>query len=258
MSTQAGQQTVVSPPPNLEFNEGQGRDEISEEVVIMENDERTEGYIIEALENLGLKPRTVENSNQAVDLATKKVRCFILDASMGQDRAQEGIEALTRIKKVDKSIFVSVYSNHEGLLEKARKQGADVVRSKSGDHMTDVVSIIAQAAPYLKGLVEKLWQTLGHHSDPPNPRTISEPPDMDINQRKYYELRTNPSWLKQHFGYYIAIIEGKLEDFDVDRRALLKRVRKVHSGKRIFFTEIKEQEELVRVLTPLRIDEGGS
>jgi CheY-like chemotaxis protein len=256
MMSEAPNSKSASAVAVLDFEEDEVRDDASDEVVVMEDDPRTEAYIVEALKTIGLKPHTVESAEEAVALAKKeKARCFILDANMGdEERAQEGLEALTRIKKYDKSISVAMYSNHVGLLKKARRL-ADVTRPKSGDHLTDIVNIVSQlAAPHLKGLVDKLWGTVGHQSDSPDKQRVPwEPSDSDINKQKYQELRANPDWLKSHLGYSVAIIDGNLEDEDTDRKELLKRVRKGYSGKSVFFTEVKEYEELIRIFSPMHL-----
>jgi CheY-like chemotaxis protein len=242
-----------APATSPAFDEDELHHKASDEVVVMENDRHTRAYIVEALRALGLKPRTVESADEAVALAKKeKARCFILDASMGGDRTQEGLEALTRIKKHDKTISVALYSNHWGLLKKASRL-ADVTQPKSGDHLLDIVKILAQlVAPHFKGLVGKLWGTLGHTSDPPPPRPQA-PTEVDVNKRKYQELRADAEWLASHLGHYVAFSEGELRDADTDRKKLLGRVRKEYSGKPVFLTEVKEQEEPVRIFSPLRL-----
>jgi DNA-binding response OmpR family regulator len=256
MHTEASPSESASEAPVMDFEEDEIRNDASDEVVVMEDDPRTAAYIVEALQTIGLKPHTVENAEEAVALAKKeKARCFILDANMGdEDRAQEGLEALTRIKKYDKSISVAMYSNHVGLLKKALRL-ADVTRPKSGDHLTDIVNIVSRlTAPHLKGLVDKLWGNIGHQSDSPDKRpSPGESSASDPNKLKYQELRANPDWVKNHLGDSVAIINGELVDQDTDRKKLLKRVRQVYSGKAVFLTEVKEHEDLVRIFSPLQM-----
>lgn len=241
-----------------EIQESASRESAVDEVVVMENDSITEAYIVEALHTFGLKPRTVETADEAVDFAKKKkARSYILDINMGNDRNQEGLNALTRIKKVDEDIFVAVYSNHPDKLQKARKIGADVCREKSGDHLGDIANIVSQMAPpHLRGLVDRLWDTLGHNSDSSNKGAPPQKPEQDINRRKYQELRVDRDWLKSHFGQYVAIVDGELKEEGADRQKVLEKVRKTYSGKSIFFTEVKEEEEVVRILSPLRFYES--
>lgn len=236
--------------PVFDPDESKLRHAASDEVVVMEDDPRTEAYIVEALRDLGLKPHTVVNADEAVALARDAgARCFILDASMGDDRTQEGLEALTRIKKHDRSILVAVYSTHPGLLDKASRF-ADVTHLKSEDHFSDIAHIITQfvATPF-RGLV---WKKSGAPEPPFVPRP-HEPGETDINKRRYRELRANAEWLKNYSGHFVAFIDGELKDADTDRRKLLARVRREHSGRPIFFTEVKEQEESVRIFSPLHL-----
>ena len=236
--------------PVFETDEDELRHDASDEVVVMEDDPRTEAYIVDARRALGLKPRTVGSADEAVALARDGgARCFILDASMGDDRMQEGLEALTRIKKHDKSIHVAVYSNHRGLLSKASRY-ADVTQPKSEDHSADIAHIITQLiAPPFRGLVGKIS---GAPETPYRARPQG-PGESDINKRRYRELRADAEWLKKHSGHYVAFIDGELKDADEDRRKLLARVRRGHSGRPIFFTQVKEQEESVRIFSPLRL-----
>jgi len=230
------------------------RHDASGEVVVMEDDPRTEAYIVEALRSLGLKPRTVGSANEAVALARDGgARYFILDASMGDNRNQEGLEALTRIKKYDESIYVAVYSNHRGLLNKARRF-TDVTQPKSGDHFSDIVHILTQFVPTpFKGLVRRLSRALEGAPEVPYEARRQETSESDINKRRYRELRADAEWLKKYAGHYVAFIDGELKGADTDRRKLLIRVRREHSGRPIFFTEVKEQEDSVRIFSPLRL-----
>lgn len=229
--------------------------EASHVVAVMEDDPCTSGYIVEALRMMGLTPLLIASAEEAVALArNENVRCFILDACMGgEERAQEGLEALTRIKKHDARISVAVYSNHNRLLKLA-KRAADVTQPKSGDHLSDIASILERLiAPHFKGLVARILAASGHVSDPPLRPRRAQPGEEDVNKRKYRELRADASWLKNHLGRYVAFIDGELRGADTDRQRLLGRVRREHAGRPIFFTEVREQEESVRIFSPLRL-----
>jgi hypothetical protein len=251
---------LLTPPTPAEspvFGESkdESRHDHSHVVVVMEDDSRTSGYIIEALQILGLTPRTVSSAEEAVALARdERARCFILDASMGsEDRAQEGLEALTRIKRLDAGISVAIYSNHNRLLKLA-KRFADVAQPKSGDHLSDIASILERLiTPHFKGMVARILAASGHISEQPHGPRLRASGEADVNVRKYRELRADAAWLKKHRDRYVAFIDGELRDTDTDRKRLLGRVRKEHAGKSIFFTEVKEQEESVRIFSPLHL-----
>lgn len=254
-----GAELLTSPPPAALPVFDAGRDEsrydASHVVVVMEDDPRTAAYIVEALRILGLTPHTVVSAEEAVALARNgNARCFILDACMGgEERTQEGLEALTRIKKIDDSISVAVYSNHERLLKKAERM-ADVTQPKSGDHLSDIASILERLIPpQFKGLVARLLAASGHISEQPQRPRPRESGEADVNKRRYRELRADAAWLKNHLGRYVAFVDGELRGADTDRKRLLGMVRIEHAGKPIFFTEVKEQEESVRIFSPLRL-----
>ena len=69
----------------------------------------------------------------------------------------------------------------------------------------------------------------------------------DPNFAKYRELKSNPSWLKENQGKYVAFAEGELlkistEDTSQSGEALLKWLiesEKFHDKKR-FFTQVTE------------------
>jgi DNA-binding NarL/FixJ family response regulator len=241
--------------PVFDESRGESRHDASHVVVVMEDDARTSGYIIEALQIMGVTPCTVSSADEAVALARdENARCFILDASMGgEERAQEGLEALTRIKRLDASISVAVYSNHNRLLELA-KRFADVTQPKSGDHLSDIASILERLiAPHFKGMVARILAASGHISEPPQRPRLRASGEADVNKSRYRELRADSAWLKKHRGRYVAFIDGELRDADTDRQKLLGRVRREYAGRPIFFTEVKEQEESVRIFSPLRL-----
>src|ERR1051325_4899049 len=87
--------------------------EVGEEVGVLEDDPETRNSISAKLRRIGVSPVEGEGEDHAVDLAQHRgVRFFIVDVNLGQSRAQEGLDALERLKKLEKDVKVAVYTNY--------------------------------------------------------------------------------------------------------------------------------------------------
>lgn len=233
------------------------RPEDSNEIFVMEDKPEWRASIEEALRSLRLKVRFVYSENEAVDYVRQGVaRYFILDIAMGGGRRkQEGLNALERIKSINRGVFVAVYSNFPDLLKKASGLSADFCQEKSADPAEDMQAIVK------KMLAKHLEESAPHFRETTNVIFFDNwgrqrrPPEPDRNHALYEQLRSDPEWMAKNAGKYIAIVDGALRGEDADRERLLRKARRefAKEGKRIYFTQVEEQEEVVIIHSPLYV-----
>src|SRR5689334_17133129 len=104
-----------------------------DEVAVMENDSTLMGIYEEPLKRFGFKVQTIGSADEAIHLAEgKNLYNYILDLHMGEDREQEGLDALERLKSIDENIQVAILSGYpEVYRRRAKRLRADIFRTKS-------------------------------------------------------------------------------------------------------------------------------
>ncbi|MCG8368809.1 MAG: response regulator [Pseudanabaenales cyanobacterium] len=184
------------------------------------------------------------NQDEAISLWEKGYHIYILDISMGNDRAQEGLDALERLKKKDSDNIVAILSanleNHRGSYALKR---ADIVQRKTSDRRRDIEEIILKMLKIrledLKGRLKDLTDSLAPKSEKIDQLLSHYPSDLDLvsselrkldplvpdelidkieekrkglisssledsNLLKYRELKLNPSRLTEDQGKYVG------------------------------------------------------
>lgn len=69
--------------------------------------------------------------------------------------------------------------------------------------------------------------------------------DRDLNFQKYRELKSDPVWLKNHEGLYVAIVGGEVVGVGEDRTGLLAKIRKGYPNRPKFFTEVRRKPRVI-------------
>lgn len=234
------------------------------EVGVMEDDKETFATLDNLLNSLGFEVYSIENVDEAINLAkTKKIRNYILDVRTGRDTQEEGLDALERLKLLDPSIFVGIYSGYPHK-RKAKRLKADVFQSKSHDKKADILSIvdcllahgifqIALLRDNLKSInvPDSLDST---HSTNPDTFTSDNLSQIDENFITYQKLISQPQWLHQHKNYYIAIWKGELIGKSKEKNNLLDEMISKYPNERFLFTRIEEQDTVLDIPSPFYVE----
>lgn len=230
---------------------------VSDEVIVMDDDDQTIAEVRTSLSKLGYRVRRAQNSEQAVRFAnTRPGRSFILDINMGDSREQEGLTALERIKVLHSTTFVGILSNYPGRYgAMAMRLGADIFQEKTGDQETDVYRIVERLCIHARKAYEEAQDVLssvigngnGHYS------TVFR--STVDNYSAYQMLRADSEWLAEHRGKYVAFLDGEMIADDPDRSSLLCRLRAEFPGCDIFLTQVEERETVIEIPAPLSLDD---
>ncbi len=134
------------------------------EVIVMEDRVTTQEAIKEILEReFNLQVKIVDSKEDAIDHAEKnrKIQCYLLDVHMGNDRQQEGIDALEEIKAINEKSFVSIFTGYpsQKIQRMASRLGADSYREKSFDLENDIREIGSQIKKHYRDLLQEQLQT---------------------------------------------------------------------------------------------------
>ncbi len=238
-------------------------------VIVMEDRVTTQEAIREILEReFNLHVKIVESKEAAISIAEQhqEIQGYILDVQMGNDRQQEGIDALEEIKAINEKSFVSIFTGHpsQEIQKMASKLGADLYREKSTDLENDIRYIGSQIKKRHHDLLQKQLETIERlRNDIINeleqinqlekqynsPFTYSPPKenvDIDVNIAAYEKLKLKEEWFAKYKGKYVAFIDGELIDSDEDEQKLLERLKTLKDqDKPIFFTKVEENPRIV-------------
>jgi ActR/RegA family two-component response regulator len=115
-------------------------------VCLMEDDGPTLEVWQETVKECGGVAAVARNPDHVVALAEKGVRHFILDCHMGSaDRSEEGLNALERLKDKYSDARVGILTGYNQYKPKAMRLKPDHFLVKSGNHQTDVRSMLTES-----------------------------------------------------------------------------------------------------------------
>lgn len=243
------------------------------EVIVMEDRITTQEAIKEILEReFNLQVKIVDSKEDAIDYAEKnrKIQCYLLDIHMGDDRQQEGIDALEEIKAINEKSFVSIFTGHpsQEIQRMASRLGADSYREKSFDLENDIREIGSQIKKHYRDLLQQQLQTINRlREDAINELEKINKLDKvydssstsllfkDVNIDAYEKLKLNKEWFATYQGKYIVFIDGKLIASDKDEQKLLEQLKAdKYQDKLIFFTKVEENTRIVDLPPSLWFD----
>lgn len=209
------------------------------EVVILEDSYEIKENIEKVLESKKIKSLSVDNSDDAVSLAIEGSSLFILDIR-GKHSKQEGLDALEQIKAVNPKAFVGIYSAFpQNYKRKAMKLGADIFVTKTAEHRQNIESIVFH---YLYAF----FQSSIH----PNKKVSSTLPhagassEFKENLNAFLEYKSDKTWFIKHHHRYVAFIDGKFIESDVNRDNLSSRLLKKYEKEIIFITKLETKEDI--------------
>ncbi len=247
---------------------------LANKVVIMEDDFMIQEHIFNFMEN-NLKWEVIkcDDQNEAVDIArNKQAAFFILDNRVG-DSKQEGLDALERIKSIDKTIFVAIFTAYSvkrreaenldcnlfveknrlqlNLLHivdemlKYRLQIVDNVSLENSKQLEDIKRLKKEIIKQLK-FVERLEDTYNKKSSSPKYQ-------QDRNRKAYEKCELDKKWLKENQGKYAAFVDGEFKFSCKDRDEFFNRLinSDEYKEKQIFFAEVGEKKRIIDEPTSL-------
>ncbi len=238
------------------------------EVIVMEDSEATQETIIEILEReFNLHVKIVDSKEEVIGIAEKhqEIQCYLLDVHMGNDRQQEGIDALEEIKAINEKSFVSIFTGHpsQEIQKMASKLGADLYREKSTDLENDIRDIGLQIKKRHGDLLQEQLETIDRlRNDIINEleQLDDSPFELlyfgDLNIAAYEKLKLDEKWLAEYKGKYVAFMDGRqLSDSDEDKQKLLEKLKTMQKeDKPIFFTKVEENPRIIELPSSLWFD----
>jgi ActR/RegA family two-component response regulator len=227
---------------------------------IMEDDEEWLNTIESELCAYGAGVCVAHNEEEVVELAKQRgVRIFILDVNMGPGtRAQEGLNALERLKAYDPGILVCVLSGYRDFRRQAQKLHVDHFEEKTGDRSANISrslhALLSRAGREFgcaaKKLASKGDPTGNLFDDPP------ADPLADSNYTALAKLREDAEWVSEHVGCYVALVDGQLVGSSDSRVDLLSAIRRAHAGKRRYVTQVVNEEVVEDLPSPEVVDDN--
>ena len=244
------------------------------EVIVMEDRVTTQEAIREILEReFNLHVKIVESKEAAISIAEQhqEIQGYILDVQMGNDRQQEGIDALEEIKAINEKSFVSIFTGHpsQEIQKMASKLGADLYREKSTDLENDIRYIGSQIKKRHHDLLQKQLETIERlRNDIINEleqinqldKLYNSPSTSlllkDSNIAAYEKLKLDKEWFAKHKGECVAFIDGELIGSNEDEQKLLEQLKDItKQDKPIFFTKVEENPIIVDLPSSLWFDD---
>jgi ActR/RegA family two-component response regulator len=226
------------------------------EVGVMENHKATLVALRCAFRGHGWRIKVARNVDEVLRLATGRgIRTFLLDVHMGEgERSHEGLDALERLKRLDRGLFVGILTRYPRYWMDARRMGADWSEPKTDNFEDSVRSMLtarlAAAMEELKAVPRR----------PPNggvgPSGVTPPvrgAARDRNLASYVRMKGNAVWMKQHKGMFVAFVDGGQVGAHHDRKVLLRDIRARYSDKPRFVTHVTRpgQETVVDIPSDL-------
>jgi DNA-binding response OmpR family regulator len=140
-------------------------------VVILEDMSLIREEIQQFIKNeLGWQVIIAQSRNEAVQICESQgAEFYILDIKLGteKDRAQEGLDTAEIIKKIDKSVFVSIFSgvpNLEAYKMMSKKIGVNYFEEKGNVVQEGVSRIAVEMLRFQKNLLDGTFQEYLHSS----------------------------------------------------------------------------------------------
>lgn len=243
------------------------------EVIVMEDRVTTQEAIKEILEReFNLQVKIVDSKEEAIGIAEKnqEIQCYLLDVHMGNDRQQEGIDALEVIKELNKKSFVVVLTGHpsQEIQRMASRLGADLYREKSLDLENDIRAIGLQIKKRYRDLLQEQLQTIDrlrediidqlekiNKLDKVYDSSSTSLLFKDVNINAYEKLKLNKEWFATYQDKYVVFIDGKLIASNEQEQKLLKQLKSIkYQDQPIFFTKVEENPRIIDLPPSLWFD----
>lgn len=242
-----------------------------DKIAIMDNDPDDLAVYRKVLTRLGFKKvYAVDSAHKVIELRKKNgLQNFILDIHMGDDREEEGLDALEKLKKGDDDVFVGMLSNHSDAYErKAKRLKADAFIPKTYDPRADICNVVSDmfekddligSAVVLKKLINcglKAFQSgAGGGEQKQGALNGTHQVELDKNYVAYQKFVADPAWVRQHRNSYVAIVDGKIISAGRDKNDVLERARKNSKGRAVFFTRVETDDEVIDIPGPFSIED---
>ncbi|MDQ7815986.1 MAG: response regulator [Melioribacteraceae bacterium] len=235
--------------------------QINNTFVILEDEKSMQKDIANILRNIfKMKVITTKNPEYAVKYAkSKEIINFIVDINLGKNKSIEGLNALEKIKNINRNCFVGIYSNYPKLYQKyAQKLLADVFVQKSRRTEDDVLYLVTSFYNFWLKLFQVKYMLTSRELiklNKPNQLTfmnidnnemardysLDMPEYGDLNYLTFLKYNNDSQFIKQFLNYFIAIINGKLEDYDLCEKKLRIRVREKYPNENKYISKVGEE-----------------
>ncbi|MGR3278551.1 response regulator [Acaryochloris marina NIES-2412] len=257
---------------------------IKDVVVIMEDSTVTYDAIKNILYNkLGWEVIKCSNQDEVVALAkSKKVNFFILDSWVNENK-QEGLDALERVKQVNKQAYVAIYSAHSFIKDQAYNLKCNLFVKKDNINL-NVLHITSEMLKYRMRAVEEVLTSMRLHeekiSDQRNhikalelsfqknvklDRSREEAPSLtyssqekqDKNKQCYKKFRSNQKWREKYSGMYVAFVDGDLAFSEKNKDKFFGEINKSdkYKKKSVFIVKIDKNIRIIEEPTSIWFSE---
>jgi CheY-like chemotaxis protein len=242
-----------------------------DKIAIMDNDPDDLAVYRKVLTRLGFKKvYAVDSGHKIIELRKKNhLQNFILDIHMGDEREEEGLDALEKLKKGHEDVFVGMLSNHSDAYErKAKRLKADAFIPKTHNPKADICNVVSDmfekddligSALIVKKLInfglEAFKSGANIRGQSQSPLNGVDQPELDKNYVVYQKFMANPAWARQYRGSYVAIVDEKVVSKGKDKNEVLEDARKNSKGRAIFFTRVEMDDEVIDIPGPFSIED---
>lgn len=220
---------------------------LKDEVVVMEDSPITRQTIEEVMSGLNWKVNIVDNADEAVAYAEKhEVAYYILDVHMGENREQEGIDALERIKKVNPNARVSILTAHPKYKRLAANIDKDVLFvEKTINLEEDIRKLEKEIRKTASGFLQSRLERLVEQEE--QIRIQIDEINKDDNMIAYEQLILEN--YDEYKNKYVAFVDGELvgvADTEEEGEKLLEDLMTSlkYQDKSKFFTQVKKTDNL--------------
>jgi DNA-binding NarL/FixJ family response regulator len=236
--------TMNSFAPNESFKKG---------IVLMEDSEPERALITRELEKwnenqkMDIPIKHASSEDEVISLYKEGFQVYIVDIHMGENRQQEGLNVLERLKKADSSNFVAILSGKiEPFMRESILKKADFVQQKTGDRAKDIEGIQSSLHQKCERLLKSISNVLHEEaekvehvltnskyldfisisSELERLRSLLSVKVLDeilenVSERveeeqessdppEYTRLKSDPIWLEKNLGKYVVFVEGEL------------------------------------------------
>lgn len=228
-------------------------------VVVMEDTLTTRQAIQDVIENeFEWQTIPVRNKEEALELVKSQQSAFyIFDNCIDQNR-HEGLDALQQIRLVDESVFIAIYScfSLPNIEKISNNLEANLFRSKTLNSQQDIREIISEMLKYrlkraIDGLEVNDFDLIDNLEN-----LLLLPSDVDLNITEYAKFKSDPQWLLENQGKYVAFVDGLFVGSSDNEEELRQRLRQSpHRDKPRFFTKVEGFSETIDLPSSLWFDD---
>ena len=215
-------------------------------VGILEDDDEVTRTLSAGLRAFGYQGIGVSSKEEAMVLARKGVKRFVLDIEV--DSMPQGLDTLEEVKDLDPSTQAFIYSNHVEAQEyhrQAQRLKADLILEKKDLRQDTLVIAKAMLIRQQQLIVSRLAAVAAAQEDE--------------NIARYNRELEDSEWRRSNMGKVVGIVDGVIVCISKDVNQVLAELRKLHPMKKRFVKVVEAHEEILDVPTPLEVEDvGGS